>query len=202
MRHRRMLGVPMMILCLLLASCGQDGQGGGSKAEQLALEIRTEYIVMTACTASMDVTADYGERVYQYTMDLTYTKEGDTLLTVTAPESVAGVSARLTAGQTALVYEGVRLETGPLSADGMSPVDAVPALLSAAREGFLAECVLEDRDGVQVLQTVCRDPEASPGVGLEYRLWYDAATHALLRGEVARDGYTVIQCVFTSFTMA
>ena len=55
MRHRRMIGAQMIILCLLLASCGQGGQGGGSKAEQLALEIRTEYIGMTACTASMDV---------------------------------------------------------------------------------------------------------------------------------------------------
>lgn len=198
--RRWKLSAPMIILALLLSACG-GGAGGGDAAEQLALDVRAEYIAMEGCAAALDVTADYGERVYQYTMDLTYAKEGDTLLTVTAPENIAGVSARLTAGQTALEYEGVRLETGPLSEDGMSPVDAVPALLAAAREGFLAECVLEDQDGVQVLQTVCRDPEASPGVGLEYRLWYDAATHALLRGEVARDGYTVVQCVFTSFTM-
>lgn len=197
MRHRWM-SVPMISLLLLLSACG--GQQGGDRAEQRALEIRAEYVAMQACGGSMEVTADYGQRVYEYGIDFTWEKEGETVLTITAPENIAGLTARLEKGETALEYDGARIETGPLAPDGMSPVDAIPALLTYAREGFLAECVLEESDGVEILHAVCREPEATPGSGREAGLWFDADTHTLLRGEISQDGYTVVQCVFTSFT--
>ena len=75
-------------------------------------------------------------------------------------------------------------------------------LLTAAREGFLAQCVMETaEDGTAVLHTVSRDPEAEPGSGTELQLWFQADTHALLRGEISQDGFTVIQCVFRDFSM-
>ncbi|MBC5738217.1 hypothetical protein H8S62_14485 [Lawsonibacter sp. NSJ-52] len=191
----------MIILCLLLASCGQGGQGGGSKAEQLALEIRTEYIGMTACTASMDVTADYGERVYRYGMGLTWEKDAQTVLTLTSPEDVAGVTVRIEAGETALEFDGARIETGALSPDGLSPVDSVPALLDWVKEGFIAECAEETLGEVQTLRVCYRDPDAAAGTGTEASVWFDTATHGLVRGEVSVDGATVIQCAFTDFQM-
>ena len=60
--------VPMMIL-LLLPACGAGG-GEDNEAEQLALVLRGEYLEMTACTATAEITADYGQRVYQYTMSV------------------------------------------------------------------------------------------------------------------------------------
>lgn len=198
--------IALLILLIFLAACSGGGSGGnsgnsGNAAEELALEIRAEYLEMAACTASMDITADYGQRVYQYGVDLSYTREGETVLTVTAPENIAGVTARLEQNQTALEYDGVRIETGSLTTDGLSPIDAVPALLTAAREGFLAECVLEDMEDAETLHVSCRDPEATPGQGVETQLWFDAATHALIRGEITQDGFTVIQCVFSDFAI-
>lgn len=199
MRRLKKLGAPMMILCLLLASCGQGGQGGGSKAEALALELRTEYIGMTACTAAMDVTADYGQRVYQYGMALTWEKDGETLLTLTAPEELAGVTVRIEAGETALEFDGARIETGALTPDGLSPVDAVPALLDWVRGGFISECAEEALGETQTLRVCYRDPDTPAGTGTEAAVWFDTATHALVRGEISVDGAAVIQCVFTSF---
>ena len=122
----------MIILCLLLSACG--GGELGDRSEQLALDIRGDYLAMTACTATAEMTADYGQRVYEYSM------EGETVLSITAPENIAGIQARIQNGETALEYDGVRLETGPLNEQGLSPVDALPVLLAAAREGFIAEC--------------------------------------------------------------
>ena len=197
--RRRMMCVPMMILLLTLTACG--GSGEGSQAEQLALEIRGEYLDMTACNATMDVTADYGQRVYDYTIEAAYVKDGETTLTVTAPEIIAGVTARLSKDSTVLEYDGVCWETGALNPDGMSPVDAIPALLAYAREGFIAECGMETVNETELLRIVCRDPEGTAGAGEECSLWFAPDTHALLRGELSQDGYTVIQCVFSQFTM-
>jgi len=93
----------------------------------------------------------------------------------------------------------IRVETGALNQQGMSPVDAVPVLLDCAREGFIAECGLETEDETQLLHIICRDPEGTAGTGQECSLWFEADTFALLRGEIAQDGFTVIRCTFTKF---
>lgn len=194
--RRRLMCVPMIILCLTLAACGGEG---GTRTEQLALDVRGTYLSMSACAGEAELTADYGQRVYEYTLSFRWEREGDTVLTVLAPERAAGVTARIRAGETALEYDGVRLETGPLNEDGLSPVDAVPALLTAAREGFMAECGMEQLGETQALRICCREPEAQAGTGTEITLWFAPDTHALLRGEVSRDGTAVIQCAFSSF---
>ena len=56
MRHRTGMCVLMMILGLSLSACG--GAEGGNRAEQLALDIRGEYLEMGGCTASLELTAD------------------------------------------------------------------------------------------------------------------------------------------------
>lgn len=190
-----------MILALLLALSACGG-AEGSPAEQLALELRGAYLGLEGCTASLEVTADYGQRVYRYAMDLSWQREGETVITLTAPQEVAGVTARLREGESALEYDGVRVETGPLDTQGLSPLEAPPLLLETLRTGFLAECVLEDRDGTEVLHLTSRDPERAPGDGRELQLWLDAATGVLLRGEIAWEGETVIQCDVTAFSGA
>lgn len=198
MRHRLMCA-PMIALCLFLAGCGRGGTG--NEAEELALEIRTEYLAMERCTSTVDVTADYGQRVYQYELDFAYERAGETVMTVTAPENIAGISVHIKDGETALEYDGIRVETGALNAEGLSPMDAIPALLAGVKEGFLAECTLETIEETEILHTVSRDPESEPGSGTELQLWFHAETHAILRGEISQDGFTVIQCVFHHFTM-
>lgn len=190
----------MMTLVLPLSACG--GAGGGDEAEKALVEVRGKYLEMTACSGHADLTADYGQRVYTYGVDFTWQREGETLLTLTAPEVIAGTTAHIAAGETALEYDGVMLETGPLNTEGLAPVDALPALLAYAREGFAAECALEGAEGeMQSLHVICRDPEQDPGVGIEAELWFDQATGNLLRGELSEGGVTVIQCAVSGFAM-
>lgn len=191
----------MILLLLLLCACGEGGEAKGSPAEELALAIRGELLDMTACTAGMELTADYGQRVYEYTMQVSYERGGETVLTVTAPEEIAGVTARIREKDTVLEYDGVRWETGALTPGGMSPVDAVPALLTYAQEGFMAECGMETAGDAKLLRVVYRDPEGTAGVGEECSLWFDPQSHALTRGELSQDGFTVIQCVVTEFSL-
>lgn len=198
MRKRTVCAL-MMTLCLL-AACGGEA-GTGNNTDELALDIRADYLSMSGCTARMDVTADYGERVYTYTLDLSYQKDGDTTLAVVAPEEVAGVTARLSGEETFLEFDGVSLETGPLDDAGLSPLSAAPALLRCAREGFIAESALETVGESECLKVVCRDPEVQPGTGTEVSLWFDAGTHALKQGEILSDGARIVACIFTQFSM-
>ena len=190
--RRRLICV--LMTTLLLSGCGQAGV---SEAEELALAVRAEYLAMDSCTTRAAVTADYGQRVYQYELAAAVSGE-ETVLTLSAPETVAGLTARLSGEENLLEFDGVSVETGPLDDDGLTPVSALPALLEAAKSGYITACALEE-DGT-VLRVDCGDPSGSPGAGTETALWFDASTYALMRGEVSVDGFRVILCEFFDFT--
>lgn len=191
--RKLLLCVPMMTL--LLTACG--GPAGVSEAEELALVIRGEYLELTACAARLSITADYGQRVYQYEMSAVVDGE-ETVMTLTAPETVAGTVARVKGEESALEYDGVAVETGPMDSGGLTPVSAFPALLAAARTGYITACALEE-DG-SLLRVDCGDPNGEPGLGTETTLWFDASTHGLTRGEVSVDGFRAILCECAEFT--
>jgi len=182
------------MMTLLLAGCGKAGT---NEAEELALTIRGEYLAMEGCALQAAVTADYGQRVYRYEMAVAVSGE-ETVLTLSAPETVAGLTARTAGEENRLEFDGISVETGPLDEDGLTPVSAVPALLEAARSGYITACALEE-DGA-VLRVDCGDPAGSPGTGAETALWFDVSTHALTRGEISSDGFRVILCEFSDFT--
>lgn len=190
----------LMMIIPLLAGCGAGEQKGDHSAEELALTIRGEYLAMTACSAVADITADYGQRVYEYTLAIAWQKDGETVLTVIAPETIAGITARLKDGAGYLEFDGASLETGKIMPEGLSPIEAVPAIMNSIFSGFIAECDFETVDGRQLLWFCCRDPEAAPGTGTESAFWFDAESHALQRAEIYSDGYTVMRCDFTEFT--
>ena len=147
----------------------------------------------------VEITADYGQRVYEFLLSAAVDGE-ETVLTLREPELAAGITARISEEGGVLEYDGLALETGPLDGDGLSPVSALPALLSAARSEYMAECTLERTGDSELLRVLCADPEDPPGTGRETALWFDPETYALVRGEISVDGYRVIQCELTGFT--
>lgn len=193
----KLVCAPMILLLLTLTACGSPV---ASHDDALSLAIRTEYLSMTNCQGTMEVTADYGQRVYEYELEFTWQKDGELVLTVVKPEELAGIIAREKDGNTWLEYDDVRLETGPLTPDGLSPVDSFPALLTYATEGYMADCCTEQLEEQDCLRIDFRDPDGSPGVGTEGTLWFDKETHALVRGEISSNGYTVVTCKFLQFT--
>ena len=188
----------VLMMTLLLSAC--SAAGGESGPQEQALAIRGEYLEAAGCTARLNVTADYGQRVYTYTVDVTVAGE-DTVLTVAAPEEVAGVTARLSGADSRLEYDGTVLETGPLDGEGLTPLGAVPALLESARSGFMDSCTTQLLGERDTLCVACRNPEVPAGQGRETTLWFDSRSHALVRGEIAVDGYRVILCEFEQFVL-
>lgn len=102
----------------LLTACG--GTAAGDPAEELALAVRGEYLAMERCAAEVAVTADYGQRVYEFLLSAAVDGE-ETVLTLREPELAAGITARIGEEGGALEYDGLALDTGPLDGDGLVP---------------------------------------------------------------------------------
>lgn len=179
---------------LLLAGC--FGQSEAQKTLDLALTIRGEYLSLPGWSAHVSLTADYGQRVYDYELTASSHSE-ETTLTITAPELLSGVSARWQEKQGFLEYDGICVETGPLDPEGLTPMSAIPALLEAARSAYITSCCMEDSG---LLRIDCGSPDTPPGTGTEFVLWFTADSHDLTRGEILRDGFRCITCTFSQFT--
>ena len=188
----------LTIPLLLLTAC-QSGESSEATAEETARQIRTEYLAAQSCGGTVELTADYGMRVYEFTMDFTWQKEGESVLTLTAPEEVAGLTARLEAGGSYLEYDGLRLGTGDLTGEGLTPMELVPTVMEYSLEGYMAECVFEDWGETPALRVLYRDPEGAAGQGVECTQWFAADTHALLAAELSYDGTLVLSSTFTTF---
>lgn len=183
----------LMILLLPLNGCfGGEGQ----RALDAALTIRGEYLSMPRFSSQVNLRADYGQRVYDYTLDVSVSEE-EILLTVAEPELIAGVTARVKSGESFLEYEDLRLETGPLDETGLTPISAIPKMLTAIRQDYLTSCSFDERG---VLRVSCGDPDLPPGTGTEYTLWFHPETHDLMQGEISVDGVRRIFCTLSPFT--
>ena len=117
--RKLLLCVPMI---MLLSACGH-APGGVGPAEELALTIRGEYAALSTWTAQAEITADYGQRVYEYAVAAEF-DGAQTRLTLTAPDTVAGLTAVLTEDSGALEFDGLWVETGPLDPEGLTPAAA------------------------------------------------------------------------------
>lgn len=202
----RKLLVLLLIPILLLGGCqgAAGGLPGGTEpqtAEEEARQLRTEYLAAKSCSGTVEVTADYGLRVYEFTLDFTWKRDGESVLTVTAPEELAGLTARIAEGEARLEFDGVSLGTGDLTGEGLTPMELLPGLMAYTDEGYMAECVFEQMGERETLRVLFRDPEAEAGTGAECVQWFDRSTHTLLRCELSWDGELVLSGDFSKFTL-
>ena len=74
---RRGIIVPVILLPLLLCACEGENADNG-----LVLDLRSDFQTMDTWAGQMDVTADYGQRVYEYTVSFAGSREEGTVLTI------------------------------------------------------------------------------------------------------------------------
>ena len=189
---RRSLLLLTVTSALLLTGC----TGGGSSARSKLEAAQSVYRTMSGCTAQAEITADYGQRVYGYTVDLTV-QGGSGVMTVKEPENLAGTVLTWSDGETKLAFDGAELDTGALSDSGLSPADAMPAILTACQGGEIVDCCMEEQEGVQVLHgTLDLDGDQ----GGQIQCWFQPDSYGLLRAELSQDGVTVVTMQFSDFS--
>lgn len=194
---RKLLSCVLMIT-LLLSGCRAGS--AGETPEEAALALREEYTALAGWSAAVDVSVCYTDTVYDFSMDVQWRRDGETVLTVTAPELVAGVTARIAQGETVLEYDGAGLSLGLLDGDGLTPVSAVTAFMEQIEKGYMAKCAWAGDNG-EYLQISFQDPELEANTGTQFLLTFDRAGHALLSAEVSVAGETVLTATFHNFTM-
>lgn len=183
--RRRKIAALMMTLAMLSA-CG--GRTGEAEFESFRASLGGE----TQITMTADVTAETDTNADAYTLKCVSTPQ-ESAVEVLAPEIIAGVKARMTEGSSTLEYDGLMLGVPELTGDGLSPVSALPRILSALREGY-AETVWRE-DGRLAVQI-------KPDDTLAVTVWF-SGEGVPARAEIASqsDGKVLIYCDITEFSI-
>ena len=185
--------VPMMALCLLLMGCGA---GEESAAEAL----RQPYREMTGCamTAEVRLSGEDGT-VGDFTLRCEYDPEGVTTVEVLAPETAAGVIAEIDGEDLTLRYRDLVLGAGTVSSEKLSPMECLPELMAAAREGWLLS---ESREtvGEEPCLRLSLDRTGEEGGKIVSTLYLREGDGAPVCGEIAVEGEVLLKAAFTDFT--
>ena len=132
-----MRSITALFVCLviLLTGCADP-----SAPIDMALKLRNEIENSNGCAFQTTITADYGETVYTFSMDCQTDSEGNLGFTVSKPESIAGISGRISSEGGALSFED-RVLAFQTMADGLvTPVTAPWIFIKTLKSGYIKGC--------------------------------------------------------------
>ena len=173
----------LILLPLLLGGCGDRAAVGRFEAFSDGLAAREAL----SCTAQMR--AEYPDRSVEFTLAYQKDASGEEV-TVLAPERIAGIRARVQPGSSALVYESLILDVGPLDAYGLTPMSALPRLVETLTHGAVDSHWEED--GLRVYRLILDDH-------LSATVWFRDGM-VPVRAELASDDNVCIFCELSDWS--
>ena len=180
----------MLLLLLLMAACG--------KREEAAPDLLEPYRAMTGCTAEAEIDCEYETEVRTYALRCEYVPEGESTVTVLAPESLAGVSAVFSGKDASLRYDDLVLDAGTLGGEKLSPAAVLPRLLDALRNGYLLEESREKLGEEDCLRLTFET--AGEAEKLYFTVWLPEKSGGPVAAEVSSGTVLNFRLKFTSFT--
>lgn len=181
----------LMILLLvgLLTGCGSS-EGHIEKA----LNLRSALLNGDGCTFDASITADYGDKIYSFTMKNTVDTNGNLIFEVASPESISGITGTIQDEKGALTFDREVLAFS-LMADGqITPVSAPWIFIKTLRSGYISACENLD-SGIHLQIDDSYDEDA-----LQLDIWTDA-NNMPIRSEIFYKGRRIITLDVDNFTI-
>lgn len=189
----------MISLPLALCACGTMNSGSDDGMTGDAARIlQEEYRALEGCDMTARLRCDWENETADYTLRCHWNAEGPSSIEVLEPEMLAGICAELEGEQLTLTYEDVSLAAGTLGSQEISPVQCLPLMMYAIREGYLLEKGAEKVDGTECLRLLF-DVTGLRGGKVECAVWFGAG-HTPVKAEVLEEGTVLFTAEFTGFS--
>lgn len=180
--------IAVCLLFLFLSGCAENDE------LQTGMELRSRLLQSSQCSFSVDIQADNGQEFSEFSMDCTADAKGSIRFTVTAPESISGISGTLSADGGALTFDDMALDFGLFPEGELSPVSAPWIFLNTLRSGNLISACEED-GRIRLSVDDSYDEDA-----LRLDIWLEDS-NLPVRAEVLRQGRRILTLDVRSFTI-
>lgn len=157
-------------ILFLISLCVLTGCGGKNTAMDDALALRGAIAQAKSCTFSVQITADYGDMTYDFALECVSDNQGNVNFTVTKPETIAGITGRITADGGKLTFDDTALFIPMLTDDQITPVSGPWLLMRTLLGGCITSCAdgritIDDSYENDALKLdILLDSEGMPGV--------------------------------------
>ena len=118
---KKLMTLFLLLICL-------TGCKGEDRLLSQAIRFRGELVEAGGCSFIADLECDYGEIVEHFSLQFDWTEGSGGELTLLEPETIAGITARVSPEEGTVTYDGLALGFAPLAEDSVSPAGA-PALV-------------------------------------------------------------------------
>lgn len=108
------------------------------------MAFRDELLNGQGCRFSVDITADYGEELYNFGMDCQADETGNLTFSVSYPESISGIEGTLSYAGGSLNFADTALQFDMMADDQLTPVSGPWILLRTLRSGYISSACRED----------------------------------------------------------
>ena len=177
----------MLLPLLLLAGCGTKRSN-----TQDALDFRTRLLEAGGCTFDAALTAQYGETAAQFSMHCTVSLEQGADMTLTAPETLRGITAHVDRSGAKLVFDGAEIGFSTLAGGRLAPMAAPWVLADCWANGYIAWSGMEG----DLLRVTYRTGYGTDE--LQADVWFDGGVPA--RAELSYEGALLLSAAITNFT--
>ncbi len=109
-----------------------------------AISIRNEILNSDSCSFVAEITADYGEKIYTFSMDCQTDKAGNLSFTVKDPATIAGITGKVSSAGGAITFDDKVLAFQTMADGQVSPVTAPWLFMHTLRSGYLKGCAETD----------------------------------------------------------
>ncbi len=157
------------------------------------MALRAELLASDGCAFDAVVTADYGDAVQEFSLRCEGRSDGTLGFEVVAPDSIAGITGRFTAGKGELTFDNDTAVQFALLADGqVTPVSAPWILLKTLLGGYLTACTTEE----ELLRVTIDDSYADDALTLD--IWL-TSENSPVQAEIFYDGRRIITMKLENF---
>lgn len=125
----------LLLSIVLLSGCKSEDDLIGQ-----VVDLRASIAGCTECNFSAVITADYGEATYTFGMNCCYDGGGDMKLSVTAPESISGITAQISQGTGKLIFDDQALVFEMIADGQISPICGPWLVMEALCSGYISIC--------------------------------------------------------------
>ena len=177
----------LMLSILLLTGC--------SKTKDMldrAMTLRAELLACESCSFDASVTADYGDQIHTFRMSCVGDNDGNLEFTVTAPETLAGITGEISGGEGKLTFDEQAVAFHLLADGQVTPVSGPWILMKTLMGGYLTAC--NEEEGL--LHLMINDSYADDALELE--IWLDGQTNPL-QAEIGYEGRRILTMEIENF---
>ena len=177
----------LMIALVILTGCT-----GKREEMDRIMNLRAKLLGSEGCTFTAQITADYGDKLHEFTLFCEGNNDGDLGFRVEKPDTLTGITGRFKGSEGFLTFDDVALSFPLLADDQITPVSGPWILLKTLLGGYLTACTMED----ELLHLTIHDSYEEDALQLE--IWL-SGENLPVRTEIVYDNRRILTMDIENF---